>query len=32
MSRYYSIEKNFNWEEGSIKEIEKLDAVRMISQ
>lgn len=26
MSRYYFIEKNFNWEEGSVKEIEKLDA------
>ena len=26
MSRYYFIEKTFNWEEGSVKEIEKLDA------
>ena len=26
MSRYYFIEKHFNWEEGSVKEIEKLDA------
>ncbi len=26
MSLYHCIEKNFNWEEGSVKEIEPLDS------